>query len=494
MARIMLFNGKDWEPLDWDVRAQDGTLSWGLNRSAMIELTIPVQYNRHKYKKFPRIYKNMTHVVVEDDNGLLLAGIAKDTPESLVLDVVAHGHSVLSKDYPWRSSEKSWIDADGVKVFREVWQHIIKTAEIPRLELRGATSGGSRVGEPASPAYERMTQQIEAAEKFVTKRDNRVETWERQLERRAKEMFAASGRKSVGEVVLATDPPETKDAGTHKAVIEQDRDQNNKIVAVHFWNWTGVGAGHWAARGKKEIIDAAKKWVATNGSLGRAKELYPTYVTRAEELTKQRDELYGYGEPEPYEVNWWEARDLSSNLEEIRELGDFDWYDSARWVDGEIRPGITILSKDRAIREDIHLELGVNVEIDVDVIPGDSASHIAVLGQGEGDSTLRSERRIDHDRLVPVYKTVSDKDLRTKQLVDKAADKERKKAQKAIDESVAEFTIWDHPLAPLSSFVPGDRVRVVGTLASGSDFSTVIKISEIKRDLGGKVLGVSVEQ
>lgn len=489
MVRVMLFNGRDWEPLDWDVPTNSGDVTHELNHSTMITLEIPPEYNRHEYLDVPRAYKDMAHVVVEDDDGGVYAGVVKDSPVSSTVQITAHGHSVLSKDFPWHGKKGSWEGTDGITVFRSVWAHIIENGGIPRFEVVGASRGGSPVGQRASSTWRQLTDLIEKAEVFVNRRENRVDYWERQLNNRAAEMFRASGRSKVGEVVTMSEPPGTSDAATYKAVIEENEDK--RVVAVHFWEWVGVGGGHWVTRGTQSIIEAARRWRTTVASLGRAKDLYPTYAQRAEDLKEQRDELEGAA-PEPYELTWWDARDLSANLEEIRELGNFDWHDTARWDGDDLIPGIMILADDRAVREDIHLELGVNVHDIDEQDPGDAATHITVLGEGEGDATIRAERRLDHPRMVPVYRTVSDKDYRTQQLADKAADKERDEARKALGATFSALRVVDHPLAPISSFRLGDRIRLVGELRDGAEIDVVVTVTSIQRDLGGNTIHVEV--
>lgn len=489
MAQVMLFNGADWEPLDWEIPATAGEVSYELNHSTMITLTVPAEYNQHQHHGFPWAYKNMAHVAVVDDAGYVYAGIIKASPTASQVSITAHGHSVLSKDFPWHGAKGSWEGKDGISVFRQVWEHIITNGQIQRLEIVGATRGGSAVGKAASPAWARLTAQIEAAEVFVNRKENRVDYWERMLNNRARDVYRLGGHRKIGELVEKSGPPGTSDIATYKAVIEMD---DSTLKAVHFWDWAGVGGGSWTRMTGPNLLDTAREWRRTKASLDRASNLYPTYVQRAEDLRTQRAELYASGAPEPYELTWWDARDLSSNLEEIRELGNFDWHDTARWDGDDLIPGIMILAEHRAVREDIHLELGVNVHDIDEMVPGDAATHITVLGEGEGDATIRAERTLDHPRLVPVYRTVSDKDYRTQQLAEKAADVEREKARKALGTSFSSLTVTDHPLAPISDFRLGDRIRLVGTLRDGTELDVIVTVTSIQRDLGGNTISVEV--
>jgi len=489
----MIFNGKDWEPLDWDAPATEVKIDRALNAPTIIELELPAGYNANKHKGYPWAYRDMAHVVVEDDKGAAYAGIIKESPLSTGLSIAAYGHSCYAEDMPWKGSAQKWTNMDSVTGFRRVLNHIISSNDIPRLQLRGATSGGAKVGKAADPGYKALTARIKQAQAFVNRRENKVSYWERLQRTYARKMFKASGRTAVGEVVLMNKKPTAADAGTNKAVIEYEGNSEYNIVAVSFWNWTGVGAGNWARRGTSAILDQARKWVSAERSKERAKDTYPTYEIRVKDLTAERDEKYPDGEAEPYEINWWQNRNLMDTLNELADLGGFEWYDTGRWVGDEFYPGIEIMTKDRAIRQDVHLELGINIHEAPDLIPQQVATHVTALGSGEGSSTLRAERSMSHTRLVPVHRTISSKDYRTKQLVNRAADAEMSKSRKALTPQLEGLTITDHPLAPISSFQLGDRIPVVGTLSDGSDLDAVVRVTAIEQDLAGNTLSVEVE-
>ena len=493
MARVMLFNGKDWEPLDWDAPAESVTVDRALNAPTIIEIEFPPGYNANKHKGFPFAYRDMTHVVVEDDKGGTYAGIVKESPLSDKVSIAAYGHSIYAENAPWKSDSRRWTDMDTIYAFRHIWQRIIRDNDIPRLELKGATRGNVRVGVPMDPGYRKLTDRINQAQRFVDKRENKVSYWERLQRTYARQMFAAAGRTAVGEVALKSGKVDLKDAATNKAVIEYEGQSEYNIQAVSFWNWTGVGSGNWARRGTPEVLDRARKWVSAELSKKRAAELYPTYEQRVKDLTAERDEKYPDGEAEPYEVNWWSNRDLMDTLNELADLGGFDWYDTGRWVGDEFYPGVEVMVDDRPVRQDVHLELGVNIHELPDIVPQEVATHVTALGSGEGSSTLRADRRMNHDRLVPVHRTVSSKDYRTKQLTNRAADAEMAKSRKALTPQLEGLTITDHPMAPISSFQLGDRIPVVGTLADGSDLDAVVRVISIEQDLAGDTLSVEVE-
>jgi hypothetical protein len=493
MARVMVFNGADWEPIDWDAPADSVVIDRALNGSTIIELEFPASYNAHLFKGYPYLFRGMAHVVVEDDDGYAYGGIIRESPLTDGLSVAAYGHSSYADNTPWQGPRTQWEGLDGVVAFRRVWEHIIDANDIPRMELRGATSGGMDIGTPAHPGWLDLTRRIAQAQQFVDRREERVAYWERLQRKYARQMFEASGRTAVGEVVLKNGRVELEDAGTNKAVIEYEGNSEYNIQAVSFWNWTGVGAGHWARRGTSEILDRARMWINAERSKERAADDYPTYEIRADDLREERDEKYPDGEADPYELNWWENRDLSDTLNEIAELGGFSWYDTGRWVGDQYHPGIEIVVGERPIRDDIHLELGVNIHEAPDINPQEVATHVTALGSGEGASTLRAQRRLYHDRLVPTHRTVSSKDYRTQQLVNQAADAEMSRSRKALTPQLEGLMITDHPMAPISSFRLGDRIRVVGRQADGSDMDALVRVTSIEQDLAGETLSVGVE-
>ena len=53
MARVMIFNGKDWTPLDWDAPATSVTIDRALNAPTLIELEFPAEYMANMHDGFP---------------------------------------------------------------------------------------------------------------------------------------------------------------------------------------------------------------------------------------------------------------------------------------------------------------------------------------------------------------------------------------------------------------------------------------------------------
>ena len=492
MARVMLFNGLDWDPIDWEVPVTSGTITQRLSHSLMLNVQIPAEYNREKFNGSKRILEYGAHLAIETNGGNLHAGVPTGAPIGDQLNVTAHGYSVFSKDQPWPDAKPGrWTTEDALVVWRQVWAKVLGLSRVPHIEIIGDATSGATIGKSAHPKWLELTRLIESAEKFVSKRENRVDYWDSRLQSQALKMFRASGRKSAGEVVTMSDPPEAADAATHKAVIEEDDDK--KVVAVHFWEWTGVGAGHWVTRGSSPVIEAARYWRTVKASRDRAKDLYPTYVTRAKEAREERDEKYPDGAPEPFEVNRWADRDLSKVLADIREVGGFDWVDSARWDGDQVVPQIQVANRAGARRDDLHLELGVNILGAPDLVTGSLATHVTALGQGEGAATLMVDRILDHPRLLRKHLTVEDKDLRTLKQVDALADKALNGARRALRPQIQGLKVTDHPLAPLSEIRLGDVLPVVGTLRDGSDLDEWVRVTEITQDLAGNTIEVKVE-
>lgn len=491
MARVMLFNGPDWEPIDWEAPATAGRITQRLSHSLMLQVQLPVEYNREQYAGSKRFLEYGSHLVIETEGGTLHAGVPTSAPVGDHLEVTAHGYSVFSKDQPWPDAKPGrWTTEDALVVWRQVWAKIFGLSRVPHIEITGDTAIGTTIGRSAHPRWLELTRQIGQAQAYVGKRDNRVDYWEQQLTARTRELYRAAGRKQIGEVTTKNDRPDESDAATLKAVIQLD---DNRAVAVFFWNWSSLGEGTWWRYDDQPILAAADYWVRTHGSLSSAKDRYPTYVTRLEEWTKERDEKYPDGAPEPFEINRWADRDLSSVLADIRELGGFEWYDTARWDGDQIVPQIHVANLVGSRRDDLHLELGVNILGAPDLVTGDLATHITAMGNGEGASTLMADRILDHPRLLRKHMTVEDKDLRTLKQVDALADQALADARRALRPQIQGLKVTDHPLAPLSEIRLGDTLPVVGTLRDGSDLDAWVRVVEITHDLAGNTIEVKVE-
>ncbi|WBL18524.1 hypothetical protein [Citricoccus sp. NR2] len=490
--RVIAVDARGGGVLDWEVPATQVSLTRSLNTSCMIDVTVPASYHARKDSAGdPVLLKYGTILVVEEDNGRLTPALMSSDSLAEDFQAGALGLSTLSKDEPWTRSPQQWVGYDALRAWRFIWNRVIERSGVPRLHITGDETAGVGVGKAASAMWQRVQGQIAQAQVFLDRRDNRVDVWEQRLVQRTLELAKAGGRKTVGEVSTSNGWPATSEGRTNGIHIQTGA---SGAVRVFYWAWEGIGAGSWTQRSTERVLTAGDRYLATLGSRDRAKELYPTYEQRKNDLENWLEEHHPDAGPEPYELNAWSSRDLSANLEEIRDLGGFDWWETATWDDQDrLVPEIRAVRKAGTVRSGLLFELGVNIHSHPELSRGDIATHVTAMGAGEGESTLMADREWSHRRLVRKSRTVSESSHGTQQLVDRAADRELAKAKAALEFQFTSLVVTDSPGAPIDQIGLGDLIDIRGELSDGSDLEQRVRVMEITRTWDGGNPGTSIE-
>lgn len=184
---------------------------------------------------------------------------------------------------------------------------------------------------------------------------------------------------------------------------------------------------------------------------------------------------------DPYELTYWQTHDLAREFDHLAELGPFEYRMEHAW-DGDrirhrLRYGYPTLG---ARRHDLRFVVGENVlEVpEVETAGEEYASHVLVLGAGEGRSMMRDEQSTTTDRLGR-FAVVSDKTITTPAQAKARARAELKARTGTPD--VTDLQVIQHPHALLGSYSVGDEIAI--TTADGwTD----------EQDVWVKILGISI--
>jgi hypothetical protein len=184
---------------------------------------------------------------------------------------------------------------------------------------------------------------------------------------------------------------------------------------------------------------------------------------------------------DPYELNYWSTHDLAKEFDHLAELAPFEYRMEHAW-DGDrirhrLRYGYPTLG---ARRTDLRFVVGENVlEIPKIEMPGEEyASHVIVLGAGEGRSMMRDEQSVTTGRLGRDV-VVSDKTITTPAQAKARAQAELKARTGTPD--VTDLQVIQHPNAVLGSYQVGDEIALT-TAGGWTD----------ERDLWVKILGIQI--
>lgn len=163
---------------------------------------------------------------------------------------------------------------------------------------------------------------------------------------------------------------------------------------------------------------------------------------------------------EPYQLNWWEARDCGSELATLAEETPFDWVETHAWSGESIVHRVTTgYPRHGRRRDDIAFVQGANIDEPVTVDRDGSryANAVTGIGKGEGQLSVRAPVAIRDGRL-----------RRPVTLVDKTAGTTARMAALARAEmnrrrllpTISSITVKQHPNARIGSWQLGDDVLV----------------------------------
>jgi hypothetical protein len=477
--RVMLVDPRTGEGFDWQAPFKTVSRSRALSAPASVSVNLPAAYNQNADADgHPWVLEYGTIVAVEEANGELVSGLVDSAPLHEDLSVEAGGLSMLAKDTPWDADPVSWTNKDALEAWRFIWEHIIARSGVKNFRIEGDTRCGVAVGKGPSAEYQRVQADIARLQPEVDQADRSIRRHTRWQEDAAQRMYRAAGRKQVGEISTGTG--EVSGAGSyHAAHIVYDNDEPETALVVAFFVTRDFT---WVQYRTPEVLSAASDYLVQVERLADWNNRRKASADVISNLESWLSEHEPEGEPEPYELNAWSTRDLAATLDELRELGGFDYVEHTRWAGDELEFIIEVRNQIGIPKPDLRFELGVNVHAQPELVRGDVRTEVHAHGAGEGQSTLMAERVLSHPRLVRSVVSVDDKDWNTQQQVRKGADKALADARKALDYTLNGLVVHDHDAAPLSSFSIGDIITVRGKHADGVRRSFTVRIQDIARD------------
>lgn len=490
--RLIALDARTGEVLDWDVPVDSLSLTRSLSLACLVSATVPAWYHaRTDDGGHPVLLRGGTLLVVEEDDGTLTPALMDGESLADDLEVEGTGLSTLAAGAPWAWSAGSWSGHDALSLWRHVWGRVIGASGVPRLTVTGDTACGVVVGRAPSAEWRRRLRMIATAQEWIDRRDARAEHWQREMDRLAVSIARHGGRKGIGEITVGSEVPQQSDGGSYRMHILTNSD--GKATRVYYWKWTSWGNGSWYYRSGASLSALADRWIAAKNTRDNAKGWFESRATFVAEQRAWMDAHPEQG-PEHYTLSSWANRDLAADLESLRDLGGFDWVETARWDDQDnLIPQIHAVKTIGSRREDLHFELGVNIHAHPELHREEIATQVTVMGAGEGSKTLSADRAWSHPRLVTRHRTVSDSSLGTRQMVAARADREIKTARAALDWRFTGLTITDTPAAPIGRLGLGDTIRVTGTLADGTDLDQWVRVTEITRTWGESGAGDTIQ-
>ena len=166
------------------------------------------------------------------------------------------------------------------------------------------------------------------------------------------------------------------------------------------------------------------------------------------------------GKNELYYLAYWETLDLDKERTQLAEIGGYEWVVNHSWSGETIKHQIEYgYPKLGSRRTDLRFVVGENILEHISVTDdGDEyASHVLVLGSGQGRKMVRAEANKTTKRLGR-WHVVSDKAIGKDQIAKTRAETELKALAGEFD--ITEIDVWDHPNAPVGTYAVGDEILI----------------------------------
>lgn len=182
----------------------------------------------------------------------------------------------------------------------------------------------------------------------------------------------------------------------------------------------------------------------------------------------------------PVKFNAWETDDIGGEIDALARDTPFEYRERHRWSPGLDRVDhfLDFGYPRIGARRDVRLVLGENIHrIPTAQFPGSGyASHVRVLGAGEGRTRVRQDVRVRTGKLRRMA-VIDDPAASSGVKASARARREVTRRSSALA-SVTEFVVRDHPNTPVGSLHPGDEVLVQGE-ADWLDVETWVRILSV---------------
>lgn len=493
MERVAFYRPLTGVLLHPEVEAKSGSDTSSLSGPGDITFTVSPDWHDAVAEDEEKVLaKRKTLVVVERANKRIRqVGLVDDLSlGEHELTVSCGGFSMIfGQSGPWEGAQRAHVGTDPVALFRDLVAQV-QSYENADLGIRvtGDTASGSSVGYAGSARWQNAEREVQRYKPELEKWESRVLSRERIVSQRQEAMFKAANVKRVGTVTVSDSEPDDPGYKADSTVWVHEASRR----AYRFRD------GRWVSQSQADA--AVKAWLDYQPALQRAKDEVSRlgYLVEPAEALMEEYEAEGR---EEYGLYFWQNHDLGEVIEDLTELGPFEYREKAAWVtnaDGEDRLDLQLevgAPRVGVRRHELHLELGVNVHDQPVLEHGDLYTGVALFGAGEGSEVLSEQRSWDPAHAVRNILTETDKDAVTKSLTRSAANELLDQVRKDAGVGYTDLVIHhDDAACPEGSFDVGDELLVLGTLSSGERLDGWVRVLEATHEWGSNTTSIEVEQ
>lgn len=491
--RVILFRPLTGELLHPDVEWETGSDTQRLNEPGSIDFTLPISWqNELDSHSRPILGERATLVAVGTGGGrnnmqVRQVGLLDDLlPVGTKLHVSAGGLSMQpAQSGPWEGHQGVYESMDVMTLFRRLFEQAQNYANADvGLQVIGDSRTGTPLGDPGSARWRNADRRLAELTREMDRWEARVVARERELAQREERVFRASGLKRVGQIHVTDDGSNPPDDPGYKA----DSTVWVRVDNKRAYRWQ---SGKWVARTIEQNQYVAA-WLAYRNQPGIAKD----EVARLKYLAEPHQQVLEEHEDEAretYGLFFWQNHDLQPVMEELMEMGPIEYRETSTWQGERLVPQIEARKKIGVRRDNILLELGVNVLDYPPLDRGETYTGVTVFGAGEGSETLSAQRSWQVRDAVRNIKVEVDKEAHTKSLTRAAAAKLERELKKAAGLGFTNLVVHHGEACPKGSFQVGDEIPVTGVLADETPRTEWVRVLSITRAWGSDQSEIEVE-
>lgn len=471
---LLTLPGKVW--VDRDLPLQEARVITPLSGPAAISGKLPLGYRGIQTPDGQRALVEWGAAIIAEQEGRKpVFGIVDDLgTEGDWLAVGAGGFTSYPAGMPWTGPQFSSTKVDPLDVVRLIWERLQSYESGDLGVVVDPTKSGTYLGKPEG-------KELTAAKLFLAHMQEQLDYTKQQaegdaqlVEQYATKSLAAAGLPKGGLLIRQTSAPSGDKRSKRNLWFKGNTDG---LTGGFTWNgkkWVELSTAKFNA-----ASDWFFEWLEQKEVLKDSKEMHSK--TKAEfNAAKSKVSDLSDQEADPYQISWWETHDLGSVISDLARETPFEFREETTWDgdDGLSHRLVIGVPEFGVRREELRLEIGVNVTAPPPLTESDYASHVLVLGAGEGRTMLNSLASKERGRLRRTA-VVERKDLTKLGRVQAAARHEV--AARDAEWSFDSLTLADHPMCPYGSFNVGDYLYLTGD-AGWAQLNQWIRVTEIGVD------------
>ncbi|MGO2069673.1 hypothetical protein [Glutamicibacter arilaitensis] len=462
--------------VDRDLPLQDAKVITPLSGPASISGRLPLGYRGIETPDRKRALVEWGSAIVAEQEGRdPVFGIVDEiSTDGDWLSVGAGGFTSYPQGMPWTGPQLSSTKIDTLDVVRAIWDRLQSYAGGDLGVVVDPVKSGMYLGKPEGQALTAAKQRQAYMQEQLDYTKAQAEGDAQLVEQYATKALTAVGLPKGGLLIRQQSAPSGDKRSKRNLWFKGNADG---LTGGYTWDgkkWVELSTAKFNA-----ASDWFFQWLDQKEVLKDSKAMYSKTKTEFNDAKSKVSDLSDQ-KAEPYQLSWWETHDLGSVISDLAQETPFEFREESKWVGDDVLSHRIVVGVPEfgVRREDLRLEIGVNVTAPPPLVESDYASHVLVLGAGEGRSMLNSLASKDRGRLRRTV-VVERKDLTRKDRVDATARTEVH--ARDAEWSFESLSLVDHPMCPYGSFDVGDYLYLNGD-AGWTQLDQWVRVTEIAVD------------